>query len=112
MTGRSWRPRCPVGCRDLRLAVGSYWGFDRDANRGRPVLPRLCAEPIVLRSSWHMIRKGNENVGSLTNCMWSYRLQRNIGYALISTACNPGDAVEVMTEGRPLAGALTGLPFL
>jgi aminomethyltransferase len=44
--------------------------------------------------------------------MWSYRLKKNIGYALISTACNPGDAVEVIHEGRPIAGALTGLPFL
>jgi glycine cleavage system aminomethyltransferase T len=69
-------------------------------------------EPIVLRSSWHTIRRGNETVGSLTNCMWSYRLRKNIGYALISTACNPGDSVEVMRDGRPIAGVLTGLPFL
>ena len=69
-------------------------------------------EPIVLRSSWHAIRKGGENVGSLTNCMWSYRLKQNVGYALISTACSPGDAVAVIHEGRSIAGTLTGLPFL
>jgi len=47
MTGRSWRPGCPVGFRDLRLVEVTYWGFDHAAHRGRLVVHRWYAESIV-----------------------------------------------------------------
>ena len=47
MTGRSWRPGCPVPLRDLRLLRMTYWGFDRRAHRGRMVVHRWYAEEVV-----------------------------------------------------------------
>ena len=70
------------------------------------------AEPTALGFRWHSILKNGRKVGDLTNCVWSYRLKKNIGFALISTQCAAGDSVEVTKEGRTLAGTLTHLPFL
>ena len=47
MTGRSWRPGCPVGLADLRIVRMSYWGFDRQAHTGRMVLHRWYADDIA-----------------------------------------------------------------
>jgi glycine cleavage system aminomethyltransferase T len=70
------------------------------------------AEPTALGFVWHPILRNGRKLGDLTNCVWSYRLKRNIGFALISTDCAAGDVVEVVKEGRSLAGTLTVLPFL
>ncbi len=47
MTGRSWRPGCPVGFDDLRVVRMSYWGFDRRAHTGRMVVHRWFADDIA-----------------------------------------------------------------
>ncbi len=47
MTGRSWRPGCPVGFADLRLVEVTYWGFDHAAHRGQLVVHRWFAAPIA-----------------------------------------------------------------
>jgi poly-gamma-glutamate synthesis protein (capsule biosynthesis protein) len=47
MTGRSWRPGCPVGFGDLRLVRMTYWGFDREAHIGRMVVHRWYADDVV-----------------------------------------------------------------
>jgi glycine cleavage system aminomethyltransferase T len=69
-------------------------------------------EPTALGFRWHTILRNGQKVGELTNCVWSYRLKRNIGFALISTACQAGEAVEVVKEGRTLTGTLTTVPFI
>jgi aminomethyltransferase len=69
-------------------------------------------EPTALGFHWHAILSDGCKVGDLTNCVWSRRLKKNVGFALISTACQPGEAVEVVKEGRRLAGSLRPLPFL
>ena len=69
-------------------------------------------EPVQLGFSWHDILKDGRKVGDLTNCVWSYRLKRNIGFALIETACRAGDSVDLRKEGRVVAGVLTALSFL
>lgn len=51
-------------------------------------------------------------VGKLTNCVWSPRMQANIGYALISAQIPPGAAVTVMRPTGPVPGRLVELPFL
>jgi aminomethyltransferase len=66
-------------------------------------------EPV---SRWYPILRGGRKVGDLTNCTWSYRLKKNIGFALISKDCGPGDAVDVSSDGRTIPGRLTGLPFI
>ena len=47
MTGRSWRPGCPVRFADLRLVRMTYWGFDREAHSGRMVVHRWYADEIA-----------------------------------------------------------------
>lgn len=47
MNGVSWHPGCPVHLRALRLVTLRYWGFDRQAHRGRLVVHRDVAEKVV-----------------------------------------------------------------
>lgn len=55
MTGSSWRPGCPVPLRSLRLVDLTYWGFDREAHRGRLVVHRRWADDVldVFRRLYH-----------------------------------------------------------
>ncbi len=69
-------------------------------------------EPTAVPFIWFDIVKDGAKVGSMTNCTWSYRLKQNIGFALVQTACQPGDRVEVLKDGKAVAGILTALPFL
>jgi glycine cleavage system aminomethyltransferase T len=69
-------------------------------------------EPEVLQSRWHAIWRNGRKLGELTNCTWSYRLEKNIGFALISTECNAGDAVKVFSDEQKIPGKLTSLPFI
>ena len=69
-------------------------------------------EPTQLGFHWHAIEQDGRRVGSLTNCAWSYRLRRNIGFALISRECQAGQRVTVVKDGQPLAGTLQELPFI
>jgi hypothetical protein len=47
MRGNSWHRGCPVALRDLRLVRLTYWGFDREAHRGRLVVHRRWADEMV-----------------------------------------------------------------
>ena len=58
------------------------------------------------------IRQQDKKIGDMTNCVFSYRLKKNIGFALVSATCRPGETVEVEIGGRRLPGKLTELPFL
>lgn len=69
-------------------------------------------EPTQLGFLWHQILKDGRKAGDMTNCVWSYRLKRNIGFALVSTTLRPGDRVEVMKDGAVHQGTLHELPFL
>ena len=52
MTGRSWRPGCPVPLRDLRVVTARHWGFDGRVRTGRLIVHRDAAPAVldVLRS--------------------------------------------------------------
>jgi aminomethyltransferase len=69
-------------------------------------------EPTRLGFNWHPIASNGQRVGALTNCVWSYRLKKNIGFALISTSCVAGERVEVLKDGDATGGTLQELPFL
>lgn len=69
-------------------------------------------EPTEFGFSWHPIYRQGQKVGDLTNCAWSYRLKRNIGFALISRTCGAGDSVDVVKDGQHISGTLSELPFL
>lgn len=68
-----------------------------------PLAPPLC---------WRDITLNGQKVGDMTNCVWSYRKKRNLGFALISSALKPGDMVEVTIDAAPTPGTLCELPFL
>lgn len=69
-------------------------------------------EPTQLGFHWHPVEQDGRRVGSLTNCAWSYRLRRNIGFALVSRECRAGQRVMVVKDGQPLSGTLQELPFI
>lgn len=70
------------------------------------------ATPTQLGFLWHEIRAGGRRIGDMTNCVWSWRLKRNIGFGLVLSSCKPGDTVEVIKDGDPTPAVLTELPFL
>jgi hypothetical protein len=47
MIGASWHPGCPVGLGDLRLLALTYWGLDGQVHRGRLVVNRDSARPML-----------------------------------------------------------------
>lgn len=69
-------------------------------------------QPMLPHSVWYAIYAGQRKVGSMTNGIWSYRLKRNIGFALISREISPFDTVEVCKDGKRIAAQVTELPFL
>jgi len=61
---------------------------------------------------WHDIAIDGEKIGDMTNCIWSYALGKNIGFALVSRKTKPGTAVSVDFDGRSIPGTLQKLPFI
>ena len=47
VTGRSWRPGCPVGLDDLRLLTLTYWGFDGAPHSGEMIVHRDHADSVL-----------------------------------------------------------------
>ncbi|WP_340259973.1 glycine cleavage T C-terminal barrel domain-containing protein [Roseobacter sp. HKCCA0882] len=53
-----------------------------------------------------------KKIGMLTNCVWSYRLKANIGFALVDRAVPVGAQVEVLRQAGRSNGCLVEMPFL
>ena len=68
--------------------------------------------PAPLGFAWEDILKDGKKVGDMTNCVWSYRMKANIGYALIGIDCQPGETVEIRRKGGSVMAKLVELPFL
>lgn len=64
------------------------------------------------QSIWLDIVKDGAVIGHMTHKAWSYRMQRMIGYALVSVEAQPGDRVEVMKDAGPVTGQLSPIPFV
>ncbi|MEM7361027.1 MAG: glycine cleavage T C-terminal barrel domain-containing protein [Pseudomonadota bacterium] len=64
-----------------------------------------------LQAIWLDIEKKGEFVGKMTHKAWSYKLERMIGYALVTTETKPGDEVEVLRGLVRIKGKLVDLPF-
>ena len=110
------------------VRLGKYIDLDvHDEVIGIHALRRIAAEgpvrhqlglvlegstPAPLGFSWEEIRRHGKKVGSMTTCVWSPRLEANIGYALISVDCRRGDFVEVMRPGGVVTAKLVDLPFI
>ncbi|MEM7059519.1 MAG: glycine cleavage T C-terminal barrel domain-containing protein [Pseudomonadota bacterium] len=63
------------------------------------------------QSIWLDIHKDGKVIGQMTNKAWSYRLQRMIGFALVSVDAGPGDVVQVARNTGHIEGHLIELPF-
>ena len=61
---------------------------------------------------WYDVISQGEKVGDMTNGTWSPRLEKFIGFVLITRDLKPGDQVTVLKEGRMIQGTLCELPFL
>ena len=61
---------------------------------------------------WFDIIFESKKIGSMTNITWSYRLKKNIGFALVSISAKAGDRVTIMRNGRSEAATFAELPFL
>jgi aminomethyltransferase len=59
---------------------------------------------------WYNVSVDGKAVGSMTNGIWSPRMQRMIGFVLLSRECQPGDTVTVHKNGEQ-QGTLCELPF-
>jgi glycine cleavage system aminomethyltransferase T len=68
--------------------------------------------PLKPAFGWCATTAGGKRLGDLTNGVFSYRLQKNIGFALIAATCKIGDTVEVHLPDGPRQGTLTDIPFL
>ncbi len=69
-------------------------------------------KPNQTAFTWFDINKGNTKIGDMTNIVWSWRLKKNIGFALVSVDAKPSDAVTVMKDGKQINASLCELPFL
>lgn len=69
-------------------------------------------EPLALPSQWSAILQHGHRIGDMTNCVWSYRLKANIGFALVSAETAPGDRIVVLKDGAQIAGRLRTMPFV
>ncbi|NKB54038.1 MAG: glycine cleavage system protein T [Rhizobiaceae bacterium] len=68
--------------------------------------------PLEQPFHWFNISQNGKPVGHQTNLTWSHRLEKNIGFALVSTQCAVGDEVQVSDNQRTMTGTLCELPFL
>ena len=70
------------------------------------------SEPVTAEFTWNDIDRNGSRIGDMTTCVWSYRMQKNIGFALVTTSAKPGDRVEVKLATGTVGGTLSHLPFL
>lgn len=69
-------------------------------------------EPVKAGFTWNEIELGGARIGDLTTCVWSYRMKKNIGFALVAVSARAGDRVTVRLGSGPVQGTLCELPFL
>jgi glycine cleavage system aminomethyltransferase T len=69
------------------------------------------ADPVSAGFTWDPIFKDGVKVGDLTNKAHSIGLQKNLGFALISSACQVGERVEARIDGKMEPGVLVEMPF-
>ena len=61
---------------------------------------------------WYDLVQGDQKIGSMTNGVWSPKLGRFIGFALVTAQAKAGEKATVMKAGEAFDGTLTNLPFV
>jgi glycine cleavage system aminomethyltransferase T len=65
-----------------------------------------------LSKYWPVFKDGNE-VGKVTDAVWSPKLEKNIGYAWVPIElAEPGTKVDIESENGSLVGTTAALPFV
>lgn len=67
--------------------------------------------PLPAPFSWFDLINNGRKIGDMTCSVFSYRMQKNIGFALVSSSAAPGDIVEVRRDNQLITGTLCALPF-
>ncbi len=111
----------------FEVRLGHYVDLDLDDDViGIAALRRIASEGvrrhqlgIVLEGPepkeghwvWYDILSDGRKVGDMTNGVWSSRMGRTIGFALVSRELSPGAEVVVAKDGEEVAAKLCELPF-
>ncbi|MEP0944430.1 MAG: glycine cleavage T C-terminal barrel domain-containing protein [Rhizobiaceae bacterium] len=69
------------------------------------------ANPLSASFYWMNIHKEGQQIGHQTNITWSPRMQKNIGFALVSSQNEIGERVQVVQGDQIINGTLCELPF-
>lgn len=112
----------------FEVRLGKYVDLDvGDDVVGIAALQRISAEgirrhqlglglegeaPAPLGFRRENITQDGQRIGMMTNCVWSPRMQANIGYALIDASVPAGEVVHVLRDQGVVAGRLVDLTFL
>lgn len=67
--------------------------------------------PAPGHSKWYDIEQDGRKIGDMTNGVWSRRLKKNIGFALVNSRHNSGEKVRIRKESA-VSGQLVELPFI
>ncbi|MEO1266006.1 MAG: glycine cleavage T C-terminal barrel domain-containing protein, partial [Pseudomonadota bacterium] len=68
--------------------------------------------PEPSNAVWLPIEHNGARVGHMTNGVWSRRLKRNIGFALVSRDVTVGSRVDVVKDGQRVGAETVWLPFI
>ena len=69
-------------------------------------------KPMTGHAIWYDVFAEGRQAGSMTNGIWSPKLQRNIGFVLVERSVKIGDELEVSKNGQLLKGTTCDLPFM
>ena len=61
---------------------------------------------------WYDVLENGVKIGSMTNGIWSPRMNTMIGFVLVPSRIAIGDRVEVLRHGKRDPGTICDLPFL
>jgi len=123
----SWGGDCDRQTNPFEVRLGDYVDLDvPDDVIGIAALRRIAAEGpkrhqlgIVLEGDqprpghmkWHDVAINGDKVGDMTCGTWSYKLERNIGFGLLSVDAQIGQEVDVQLDGETVGAKLTDIPF-
>lgn len=68
--------------------------------------------PDPLQFDWEPVYSGDRLLGHMTNCVWSPRMQANIGYVLIDVEALAGQSVRIERVDGIADARLVELPFI